>query len=90
MLPGRVGRVLRLIVPLHRVVKTGVWTVIHVAYKHRADLPGVLVGDAYDHLAEWHPPVELAYPEQFEFGLPDCHRIGALQAATSAPDQQHA
>jgi hypothetical protein len=50
----------------------------------------MLVGDGHDYLAERQAPVERAYPPLFRRGLLDGHRLGALQAAMRALDQQRA
>ena len=75
---------------MHGVVQSRVRVVVHVVCPHRPDLSGVFVGNGHDHLAERHASVEAAYPQLFRRGLLDSHRLGALQAAACALDQQRA
>ncbi len=39
--------------PVQRVREAGVWVVVDVVREHHPDLPGMLVGDRHQHLAEW-------------------------------------
>ena len=72
------------------MVEAGAWVVVDVVRQHRPDLPGVLVGNRHDDLAEGHASVERAYPQLFRRGLFRGDRLGTLQAAAGALDQQGA
>lgn len=65
---------------LHGVLQVRVRVVVDVVGQHRPDLPGVLVGDGGDDLAEGHAAGERANPELLGRG------VRALRAQAVMPD----
>jgi len=74
----------------HRVFQPRVGVVGLVVRQHRPQLPRMFVGDRHQHFAEAHPAGQLADPDLFGRGLFHADRLGSLQAAAGALDQQRA
>src|SRR5690606_4617030 len=66
----------------------GLGVVILAARQHRPQLSCVLVGDGHEDLAEWQSTLERLDPELLGRGPLTRYRVGALQAASGALDQQ--
>ena len=72
--------------PVHRMVETGSGGVVDVMGQHRPDLPGVLVGDCHDDLAQGQASVERAYPRLLRCRLFRGDGLGAGRCASRAPN----
>lgn len=59
---------------------------VHLVRRHRPELPGMLVGNGDDDLAERHSAIQRAYPSLLGCGLFRRDGLGPLQTTAGALD----